>query len=654
MEANVSHAAAYDIETQKQEVMYPYSDSGNIYSDGNLASSSKIGGSKARGGSMEEADVDEGESSLSRADYSTALNDHNHHQHNDDDDEDDDGGEKVHREEDGKAPHSTVPQRRSPSSSSGSAPNSPLLPIDVVLAATATAVTATAVDATTATTAAAAVTAVTDAAASRSDQSRRRFLKRPCAESQQRELLLQKQHEEQAPSPSELGTKVAPDGAEDTQEQIQEREREQWSDTQSIGGDQEQMQQEQMQQEQIQEGQEGGTKPKRRGRPPKRKRFGRDKTEGVAISAAIVDSLSNRQTEPINIAFSGIEPENELVQSISGASVVQDPRLATHLVLGRAEDSGGGKSGKSRRRTSPSKKMQQQRPGSNTPLLRTPKLLLALNTDVMHITCLSWLEDSARAGHALPMSASVAVQSMTGATDSSTAILEAAGDNALKYTVCDAAREKEYSFSMLSNLAAVEARAAVAAATMSSSGSSSSGSSGGGVNATARKGVFSGMAIYVTPGVCGVAAPTSEELEGIVTSGGGVWLGDDSLADFPTAKPEAWSDAIKKARKTGTLLINDCAVVVISTEDALKKKPSLPAWLLRPAGSGKGTHRVLRGRVLSPEFIYVSVLRQQAGLSSRKEAIVRADTETMVLVEAAAPDVVEALSRRSIRNSGSK
>lgn len=294
------------------------------------------------------------------------------------------------------------------------------------------------------------------------------------------------------------------------------------------------------------------------------------------------------------IAFSGIEPEPALVRGLSAASVVTDPGQATHLVMGgdpTDQSSSGG-------RTTRKSKSMEGAPGTQVELKRTPKLLTALNLGVQNVVVLQWLIDSADAGYALPLSASEAIastarksaRSSRTTSKASAQQMTAAGTNSLLYTLQDAQKEREYGFSMLETLARQRPDQ-----------TSSS--------------IFNGLAFYVTPDVLGVSAPSSDEFARIITSAGGLYLGDEVLSINNTTIPPEWVSAMQGHRSL--------VIVVLSTHDAMAREPHLPSWLSTAVdSSGSAALRSLAGQVLSMEFVYLSVLRQQLALQDAKRELV--------------------------------
>ena len=157
-------------------------------------------------------------------------------------------------------------------------------------------------------------------------------------------------------------------------------------------------------------------------------------------------------------------------------------------------------------------------------LRRTPKLMIAINAGVRYVLTIDWLVASAAQGRALPI------------TKNS------------KYILHDAAKEKLWDFDLKRTLTIPRG----------------------------PPGIFYGLSVWVTPGVCGVKAPKEDELRAIVCSGGGLWLEEIPSASQPC--------------------------IVVSSVDAL---PNVDGEILRRAGAGSG-----KG-VYSLEFLFRAILRQE-------------------------------------------
>lgn len=165
-------------------------------------------------------------------------------------------------------------------------------------------------------------------------------------------------------------------------------------------------------------------------------------------------------------------------------------------------------------------------------LKRTPKLMVAINAGVQHVVGLDWLQKSAKKGTPLPVT------------------------KASKFLIKDAAKEKLWGFELSRTLALPRG--------------------------AGHDGVFEGLVVLVTPGVCGVRSPKEEDFAAIVTSGGGRWL---------TPSMEAPEDAER-------------LLVVSSAEVA----PTVPRALVEAASRGPG-----RG-LYSTEAVFLAVLRQELRL----------------------------------------
>ncbi len=291
----------------------------------------------------------------------------------------------------------------------------------------------------------------------------------------------------------------------------------------------------------------------------------------------------------VRIVFSGIEPESQLVEAIPGAVEVDKPTLATHLVLGSKE----------RRKKKKTKPMSS--PGSETALVRTPKLLVAINTGVQYVVCLEWLVDSAAAKQALPIEVSTSEGEGVG------------------YLVSDEDKQSQYGFDMRNTLATAKQRQ----------------------QAGGKSSIFANLAVYCTEEVCGVCAPKEADMAGIIESGGGVWLGagGDLETQDGAPMPLRWLERLQVLQVSP----ESVQIVILSTEAALQTHSTSQSAATSPDRAGRGkrsapdsetevtlppsldaflkrtspaTHcsqvlvSSLHGRVMSPEFIYRSVLRQ--------------------------------------------
>lgn len=240
-------------------------------------------------------------------------------------------------------------------------------------------------------------------------------------------------------------------------------------------------------------------------------------------------------------------------------------------------------------------------PGSETALIRTPKLLVALNTGVQYVVCLEWLVDSAAAKQALPIEVSTSEGEGVG------------------YLVNDEDKQSQYGFDMRSTLATAEQRQ----------------------QAGGKSSIFANLAVYCTTGVCGVCAPKEPDMAGIIESGGGVWLGagGDLETQDGASMPSAWLERLQAQQVSP----ESVQIVVLSTKAALqtlsasKSAAASPGHVTRSKrgapdsetkvtlplsldaflkSTSPATHcpqvlaSSLHGCVMSPEFIYRSVLRQ--------------------------------------------
>jgi hypothetical protein len=198
-------------------------------------------------------------------------------------------------------------------------------------------------------------------------------------------------------------------------------------------------------------------------------------------------------------------------------------------------------------------------------LRRTPKLMVALNAGVKYVVSLDWLHKSAAKGCPLPVTVA----------------------KGSKFLLRDAAKEKLWGFELWRTLSLPRG--------------------------PGHRGVFTGMSILVTPGVCGVRAPKEDELRAIIASGGGDMLG-------PSLSIPADVDCL----------------VVSSAEVA----PTLSMELIEKASRGSGQG------VYSMELIFLAVLRQAVRLD--QDILVTAGSSSRPSVAATEPDS-ERVAKRARR-----
>lgn len=216
--------------------------------------------------------------------------------------------------------------------------------------------------------------------------------------------------------------------------------------------------------------------------------------ETSAVSAVTSSSASRSTTttrsdaddDAIVLLFTKLEASEfrRELRALPSITVTTDASLATHIV-------------------------------TTAELKRTPKLMVALNAGrVRYVLQDDWLSDSAKQGHPLPIVPASALQSTP--TSYEKALSKS------KYLVQDREKEELWGFRLVETLTRLRF-------------------------AQSPSNVFGGIVVYVTKGVCGVSAPSEEDLQSIVVSGGGLlclrWEDAlQALAIDPSA-PHGKSDA---------------------------------------------------------------------------------------------------------------
>lgn len=177
---------------------------------------------------------------------------------------------------------------------------------------------------------------------------------------------------------------------------------------------------------------------------------------------------------------------------------------------------------------------------------RTAKVMIAINANIPYIIHSNWLVDSAKRGSPIPIT-----------------------DYSSKYIVRDKVKEELWKFDLSCTLS------------------------------LPRGNVFAGVSFYITSGVCGVKAPSEEEMKVIIMTGGGRYLTsiEELLALAAEEKPIS-NNSIGVAR-----------IVVISTVDALRADHSLYTDIARLLNNIRtNDHGMIN--LCNPDFIFLAVLRQ--------------------------------------------
>ena len=270
----------------------------------------------------------------------------------------------------------------------------------------------------------------------------------------------------------------------------------------------------------------------------KGKKTGHGITQGKSLEcslpstpAELLDADGDKKETALRILFSGIDRDEDMERAARemGAVIVSDlcntGAAPTHCVTAAT-------------------------------LKRTPKLLMAINMGVQYIVTTDWLNDSIKAGGAIPID-----------------VNGGRGSN-VKYLVKDTIKEKKWQFSMIQTLKMPRGMA-----------------NGG------RGNLFKGLSFFITKGVCGQGAPPDTEMKGVIESGNGQWL---------TSLPGASGASIKRKNATGDKSAN--GLVVISSAAVAAKEVSKAVQKIAATGAGKGIYSI--------EFVFLAILRQNVNFDA--------------------------------------
>ena len=320
--------------------------------------------------------------------------------------------------------------------------------------------------------------------------------------------------------------------------------------------------------------------PAKKKAPPAKKGKGKASSTSVEIEEPIdnppVDPLA-LPPQPVRLMFTKVEESDysKQLKKIKNIEITNDPTIATHCITTKE-------------------------------LKRTPKLMVGLNSVLQYVIHDQWITDSAKAGKPIPILAEI------------NASKENYQNQLVKssYVVKDADKEQLWNFRMVQTLTNIRFSLDPETA----------------LRLPDTK-VFLNYAFYVTDGICGVTAPSEEDLVQIITSGGGSWMttikeyedllngngnnnnsskGNKGSSANTTASrkrkspstsssstAEAGGDAGGESKKTMPL-------IVISHQNVAKKEIS-PELIETVKKSG------VHG-IYSIEFIFKAVLRQQVDL----------------------------------------
>jgi hypothetical protein len=240
----------------------------------------------------------------------------------------------------------------------------------------------------------------------------------------------------------------------------------------------------------------------------------------------------------------------KLLKKLPQITVTTDPKIATHCI------------------TTPQ-------------LVRTPKLMQALNSVLKYVLTEDWLKDSAKAGR--PISIVDNEDRFTTAADYAKELAKS------KYIIGDVEKEALWGFDMTRTLATIKF-----------------GINDAGERVGSR--IFIGIAVVCTKGVCGVKAPSDEEMQEIIESGGGIWC--KTIADYRALTAPGGDGgagtAGKKGKKRSAVEVEAPVVnslLIVSHASVAKKELKKEHLDAAKASGALGIYAV--------EAIFCAIIRQQ-------------------------------------------
>jgi hypothetical protein len=271
--------------------------------------------------------------------------------------------------------------------------------------------------------------------------------------------------------------------------------------------------------------------------------------------------------EPIRLLFTKIEESayTKQLKKIPNIEITNDPTVATYCVTTKE-------------------------------LKRTPKLMVGLNCVLQYIIHDQWIIDSSKQGKPIPI-----IDGNTGNMTKDTYKTQLSNS---PYIVKDAEKEDLWNFHMINTLADIKISVDPASH-----------------QRLPESKVFVNYAFYVTDGVCGVSAPSEEDLIQIITSGGGSWMTTlQEYEDLVEGKPKPKKGAGKGKKKgmaeeeeedanskTANENKKQIPLIVISHPSVAKKEIKENMKDLVKKSGVKG--------IYSMEFIFKAVLRQKVDLN---------------------------------------
>eukprot|EP01040_Poterioochromonas_malhamensis_P010800 gene10800-11772_t len=274
--------------------------------------------------------------------------------------------------------------------------------------------------------------------------------------------------------------------------------------------------------------------PKRGGRGKTANSSSKDATTTILSSSSSSSSAHTFPNLPIRIMFTKVEESayTKALKKIPGIEVTNDPALATYCITTKE-------------------------------LKRTPKLMIGLNCVLLYVLTDQWITDSAKAGRPLPL-----LQNPITSTTSDEEYREELRKSV--YLVQDDEKEALWDFSMSQTLSRIYFSLDPPSASSSSSSSSRS------ISRKDDTKIFQNHCLLITADICGVTAPSEQEMSQIITSGGGTWL--TSISQYKTllnGETKGSSTSKGRGRGKGKASVEDEVVKVDEMGEEGKQKKKL-------------------------------------------------------------------------------
>jgi hypothetical protein len=204
-----------------------------------------------------------------------------------------------------------------------------------------------------------------------------------------------------------------------------------------------------------------------------------------------------------------------------------------------------------------------------------------------------WLKDSGNGAHAkelIPLLSAAMEGNYNQDEQEYRQVLEQSAI-AQRYLVQDRAKERQWGFSLVDTLATIHCSCIEEEEEDEQVL----------VRRRVRGHVFEGHAVYVTKGVCGVTAPSGEEMQAIVESGGGLWV--ESAADFKKRN----NKSISRGDPLVLLLISHTDVAHKELKaSSMANKEAKELWEMSLQSGAQG--------IYSTELLFLACLRQRLQL----------------------------------------